>query len=232
MFKGKWRSAGLISGVLILLISGSLSASQEDRAEGVGIYLEERSVEIRLKLLEKPSQEENKQPERVLDVLGVKEADVVADVGAGSGLFTFHLAPRVGPGGRVYAVEIEEKFIDLIRSKAEQRQIDNITLIKSSDADPNLPHSSCDKIVMAGVYYYLADPAAFMGAVRAALKPGGSLALIDLDEAKLPEKMKSKKKKIRKTDEIIEEMKRAGFELQEAHDFLPRRFLLVFTPAK
>lgn len=223
--------------ILLLLVSNDISVYAQ---EGMGTSKrDERRKSIpldKLKIrLEDPKREQMMQPERVIDTIGVKKGESVADVGAGTGFFSFRLATRVGVEGKVYAVEIEDELLTYIRNKVEKSKVSNIIPVKSSDFDPNLPPASCDKILLVNSYAYFSDPVAFMRNIRKALKPGGLVAVIDLDEDKVKEKRKAIKKnlpvkgKLRLASEVVDEMKRAGFVLRETHDFLDSRHFLVFN---
>jgi cyclopropane fatty-acyl-phospholipid synthase-like methyltransferase len=180
--------------------------------------------------LEKPINEQKKQPERVLDVFGVKKGETVADVGAGTGLFSFRAAARVGIEGKVYAVEIEDELLDSIREKIRKDKVTNVIPIKSSDSSPNLLPASCDKIIVAGSYFYFSDTATFMQNMRKALKPGGLIAIIDRDAAKYKVKKRSASPKMSGfTSEVVANMDHAGFVLRDSHDFLEDRFFLIFS---
>ncbi|MBF0501588.1 MAG: class I SAM-dependent methyltransferase [Candidatus Riflebacteria bacterium] len=182
--------------------------------------------------LERPARDEAMQPARVLDVFGVKRGEIVADIGAGTGYFTFRLANKVGPEGKIYAVEIEDELLDYINKKMERNNVANIIPMKSSEPSPNLPPASCDKMMVAGSYYYFPDPVLFMSNARRALKPGGLVAIVDLDRDTYKE-IKYKKfvlaDKLASVNEVVGVMNRAGYTLRESHDFLPGRFFLVFN---
>ena len=226
------RNVARSIGITILLLSGSYSSAHAQD----GIPMREKRREIipleQLKIfLEAPKRIQDMQPERVLDVLGVVQGDTVADVGAGTGFFSFPMAGRVGAGGKVYAVEIEDALLDFIREKIAAQGVANIIPTKSSESSPNLPPGCCDKILVANTYIYFDQPVAFMKNLLPALQPGGRVAIIEVDT----EQADSAKRPLLRTrgrsaGEVIIEMKSAGFVLRESHNFLGSRFFLVFGP--
>ena len=164
------------------------------------------------------------QPDRVIDVFGVKKGENVADVGAGTGYFSFRLASRLGVEGKVYAVEIQDELLDFIRKKMDADKVTNIIPLKASGSDPNLPQACCDKIIVVNTYNFISDRITYLKNMRKALKPGGLVAIIDIDATKV-----KPKKRIPLPSDVIEEMKRAGFVLRESHGFFATRYYLVFS---
>lgn len=219
------QSVGLVTLVLLAGNAMPVDAWQAWTRE------ERRSVKPVEKMqtsLESSKRDIKMQPERVLDVFGVKRGEVVADVGAGTGYFSFRLASRVGAEGKVYATEIEDQLLDFMLRKIEKNSVKNIILLKSAESEANLPPQSCDKILIVGTYYYFPDAVSYMTKLRKALKPGGLVGIIDLDKSKVG-KLRKDRAKLTIPSVVVEEMNRAGFVLRQEHNFLEDRYFLVFS---
>jgi len=118
-------------------------------------------------------------PQRLMDLLGLRDGMQVADVGSGEGYFAFHLAVRVGPSGRVYAVDVDEPAITRLRERAEREAIRQVTPVLSTPADPRLPPASLDVALVVDTYHEFTDHEAMLRGIARALKPGGKLAVVD-----------------------------------------------------
>ncbi len=118
-------------------------------------------------------------PAEVMDKLGIQSGSVVADVGAGTGYFTFHLASRVGPRGKVYAEDVEDRDLKKIKDRAADRGLVHIETILGTTRDPRLPADSLDAILVVNAYHEMREYDAMLSAMFRALKPGGRLAILD-----------------------------------------------------
>ncbi|MCY3845930.1 MAG: methyltransferase domain-containing protein, partial [Acidobacteria bacterium] len=107
--------------------------------------------------------------------------DTVADVGAGNGWLSVEVAQRVGPGGRVFATELSAPRRDAIRAAVAGAGIRNVTVVEAGERETNLSPACCDAIFHRRVYHHLTDRAATNASLYAALRPGGRLAVIELE---------------------------------------------------
>lgn len=107
----------------------------------------------------------------------------IADVGAGTGLYTLLFAEAVGATGAVYAIDIEPRFLKLINQRAEEFGLGNVVSVLGRDDSITLPQQSVEAVFICDTYHYFSDPAAIMATVLASLKPGGALYIVDYDLA-------------------------------------------------
>jgi predicted methyltransferase len=117
-------------------------------------------------------------PGEVMDALGVKSGNRVADIGCGRGYFTFHLAARVGAEGKVYAVDIDQEAIDKVRRRKEREKLEQVEPILGESADPHLPND-LDAVLIVDTYHEFREYDRMTQAVYRSLKPGGRLVIID-----------------------------------------------------
>ncbi len=169
-------------------------------------------------------QEEN--PRKLLAALELKSGQTVADIGCGNGYYTLLMARKVGPQGRVYAVDIQPEMLALLEERAQAAGIDNIVPVLSSPADPKLPDDAIDLILLVDVYHEFAYPEQMLAGMRRALSPDGVVALAEyrLEDPQIPIKLlhKMSKKQIRR------EYESNGFELKRQFDELPWQHLMFF----
>lgn len=118
-------------------------------------------------------------PAEVMDALGVKPGSVVADVGCGDGYFTFHLASRVGPGGKVYAEDVDIKVLGKVSARAFKEGVTQIEAVEGVKDDPGLPDGALDAVLVVDAYHEMEKFDAMLAAIYRALKPGGELGIID-----------------------------------------------------
>ncbi len=142
---------------------------------------EEVILDVWLERLEVGSRELYSARDAVLASVDLAEGDIVADIGAGTGLYSLMFADAVGASGHVYAVDIEPLFLDLINRRAEDLGLYNITAVLGRQNDVSLPVESVDVVFVADTYHYFENREEIMRTVMNALKPGGSLVIVDYD---------------------------------------------------
>jgi len=140
------------------------------------------------KWLERPEREKEEQPKKLLKVLDVKPGMVVADIGAGSGYHSFRFAEKVGPKGKVLAVDIQKEMLALIRKRMKKEKVENIEPVLGKESDPKLPAGGVDLILMVDVYHEFTYPYEMTVALIKALKPGGRLVFVEFrrEDEKVP----------------------------------------------
>lgn len=166
------------------------------------------------------------QPQRVVAALEIHPGDRVADVGSGSGYFTFRLARAVGPGGKVYAVDIDREMNKIVAERAKDESVANVEVIAARPNDPLLPETGVDLILTANTYHHIENRVGYFAALRRYLRPAGRIAIIDFDSRAWFESLWS-----HSTPAAIikEEMARAGYAPQREFNFLERQTFLLFT---
>jgi arsenite methyltransferase len=165
-------------------------------------------------------------PQKVVAALNIGPGDRVADLGSGSGYFTFRLADAVGPGGKVYAVDIDQDMVELIAKRVRQETRSNIEPVLATPNDPLLPKNGVDLIFTSNTYHHIDKRIAYFANLRKYLRPGGRVAVIDFDRRSWFEGLF---RHYTPKEFIKPEMEQAGYSLQEDLDFLDRQSFLIFT---
>ncbi len=132
-----------------------------------------------LSIFEYPDRDQKLEIQRVMTLLNLKPGKNVADIGAGSGWFTVRAARRVAPGGTVFAEDINADAIKYIADRAKKENLANVEEILGVPDDPKLAPASVDAVLMLKVYHEIAAPIPFMKRLRAALRPGARVGIID-----------------------------------------------------
>lgn len=176
--------------------------------------------------LMRPEREQEEEPEKALDLMGIQQGMTVADIGAGAGYFTLRLAQRVGPQGKVYANDIQPGMLALVRRNAARANLTNIETILGTDADPHLPTNSIDLALLVDVYHEFSQPEKMLDGIRAALKNDGRLVLLEYrkEDPSVPIRFEHKMS----IEEVRRELAPAGFLLEKVLHDLPRQHLLIF----
>jgi len=180
-----------------------------------------------LGLLEPPDREAWQKPDQVMDALHIAESTVVADLGAGGGWFTVRLARRVGPHGRVYAVDVQRLMIEAIKRRVQREGYGNVTPVLGAYTDPQLPADArTDAVLIVDAFPEMENPALLLRNVARTLKPQGRVGIIDYREGEGgpgPEPSERVPPSV-----VVAEAASAGLKLIEEYTFLPYQYFLVF----
>jgi ubiquinone/menaquinone biosynthesis C-methylase UbiE len=159
---------------------------------------------------------------KVIRALGISPGQTVADIGAGSGYYTMRLAPVVGQSGTVIAQDIMPRYLEQLKRRVGRAGLTNVRFVRGTSSDPKLPSGSVDAALMIHMYHEIAKPYELLYRLRSSLKPGGQLAIVDLDRA--PEYHGMPKAL------LACEVKAVGYSLVSMTDLNPG-YLAVFKPS-
>ncbi len=174
----------------------------------------------------RPERTESEKPEELLDLLGIKEGDVVADIGAGVGFFSLLAAERVGPTGRVLAVDVQPEMIEGLEMMMERFGHENIVPILGMIDDPKLPADSVDHVLIVIAYHEFSRPVEMMRHVRRAMKQDGQMLIVEYKAETLDSRVAPLHKM--SEAEIMEEIPALGFRLERVIDIIPTQHVFVF----
>lgn len=175
--------------------------------------------------LDRPEREREEQPRKAVEMMALRPTDVVADIGAGSGYFSFRMAGLV-PKGKVLAVDIQPEMLDLIVKAAKEKGVANVEPVLGKEDDPMLPEAGVDVVLMVDAYHEFDHPREMMLAIVKALKPGGRV--IDLEyRAEDPDVQIKPHHKMTEA-QTIKEMEAVGLKHVRTLKDLPQQHFMVF----
>jgi len=185
-----------------------------------------RDAEKWAHVFDDPERDAWQKPHEVIQALALEPGAHIADLGAGTGYFAVRLANML-PKGRIYAVDIEPDMVRYLEARAKREGLRNVVALKGEPDDPRLPEK-VDLILLVDVYHHIEDRAPYFRRLRASLRPGGRIAIVDfrLDSPQGPPRAARVA-----PDVVIAEMKAAGYAVAARHSFLPYQYFLVFAPA-
>jgi len=215
---------------LLNFLPNAGAASGQNPASGAAAAEQRKTSEPYtgdLSVFDSPGRDERLQINHVMDVLEIAAGKSVADIGAGSGWFTVRAARRVGADGLVYAVDINPEAVRYVGERAQKEQLQNVKTILSKADDPLLPAGSVDAVLLLKTYHEVAQPVVLLRNLRAALRPGAKVGVIDRNGDGEDHGVGR--------DVVIREAKEAGFELLKQYDFVKgdkMDYFLVFAAGK
>lgn len=180
--------------------------------------------------LVRPEREQEEQPDKALDEIGITRGMRIADIGAGVGYFTLKMAERTGPTGTVYAVDIQPEMLDRLARRARTAGIENIEMILGQPDNPRLPEGAIDLVLLVDVYHEFSHPQEMIRAIRKALKPDGRLVLLEYrgEDPDIPIYPEHKMT----VEQVRAELEPEGFQLQPPIETLPIQHILILTKSE
>ncbi|MCH9661374.1 MAG: class I SAM-dependent methyltransferase [Bacteroidetes bacterium] len=175
--------------------------------------------------LERPEREREENTFKLLNNMDIEPNDVIADIGSGSGYHVFKMAP-IARNGQVFAVDIQEEMLAVMREKIATNGMTNVSLIQGTENSTNLPENSIDKVLLVDVYHEFSFPVEMLASIKKALKPNGSIFLIEYRGEDLNVPIKKVHKMTEK--QAIKEWEAAGFQFIENISNLPWQHCMVF----
>ena len=181
--------------------------------------------------LEREGREEEQRPAEIFRAMGLKDGDVVADVGCGTGWFARRMARVVAPRGTVYAEDIQPEMLALLKEHVAAEGVKGVVPVLGTETDPKLPAGGLDWILMVDVYHEFQKPAPMLEALRRSLKPTGKVALVEYRlEGTTASHIRAEHRM--SVEQVLAEWEPAGFRLVRQYDFLPVQHLFVFEPSR
>lgn len=216
---------------ILLLFVAHAFAQEQSVKPGINDKFRDPALKVEewTEKFETESREIFHQRNQILASIGLKPGMKVADIGAGTGLFTLPFASAVGAEGKVYAVEIAPKFLTHIRARAQKANVANVEPVLCTDRSVALPENSIDLAFICDVYHHFEFPQASLASLHKALKPGGEIVLIDFK--RIPgESSNFVMGHVRAGQEVFEsEVAAAGFEkVGEVKDVLKENYFVRF----
>jgi 2-polyprenyl-3-methyl-5-hydroxy-6-metoxy-1,4-benzoquinol methylase len=167
--------------------------------------------------------------DEVVAQIGLRPGELVADIGAGTGIFSVPLARAVRPGGRVLSVEVDAGFLPLIGAKARQASLDNITPVLGRFGDPRLPRGDVDVAFMHDVLHHVAERESYIRALASYLKPGGRIVIVDYDMNVPGVPHSNQPEMLLGPDQVAGWMAGAGLRLTREVGMFDDKFFVVYT---
>ena len=176
---------------------------------------------------ESPKRDAWQKPDEVLDALSIAAGQTVCDIGAGPGYFALRAAKRVGLTGRVFAVDVEPKILDVLRARIEQAGARNVTPVLGLADDPLLPNRICDLVLIVDAYHHFPGRPHYLRRLTAAMRRGARLAIVDWHKRQTAIGPEQSHRIAR--EDVLAEAATAGLHLTAEPKLLPNQYFLILT---
>ena len=178
--------------------------------------------------LEGPERDAWQMPDRLVAALGLAPGDVACDVGAGPGYLALRMARAVGPGGVVFAIDVEPRMLEVLGRRAGEAGLDNLRTIQSRGPRGALPPRPCRVILVVNAFHHFPGGAAYLRRLAGRLAPGGRIVNVDFQRRELPVGPPPADKVARR--DFVAQARAAGLEVIRERRFLPYQYFLELAP--
>jgi ubiquinone/menaquinone biosynthesis C-methylase UbiE len=224
--RDKYIISAIVSILLASLLSGSVYSQEHNKEQNPSATQQRFSdIELWIKRFEDPERDKWQRPAEVVKAMDLKPGDVVADIGAGTGYFTRHIAAAVGPSGKAIGLDIEPGMVKYMEEDAKKLNLSNYEARVVKTDNPELGPHSVDVIFLCDTYHHIENRLEYFRNVSPSLKPGGRLVIVDFikdTDFGPPREHKMAK------ESVIEELLKAGYRLIKSHDLLQHQYFLEF----
>lgn len=187
--------------------------------------------------LDSPDRDAREHPRELIEELGIRRGETVADLGTGPGYMLPWLSHAVGSSGKVIAEDIQEDFLDHARAKAKQDGLENVEFILGTTTDPKLPEHAADLVLVLDVYHHFDYPQQMLAGIARGLRPGGRLAIVDYYKRRGAMGGSNPDLPLHHirldADGVVKEVESNGYRLISRREHIPgSQYIAVFTKAE
>jgi ubiquinone/menaquinone biosynthesis C-methylase UbiE len=212
------------------VIAGALALLVLAAQHGEGRYGNPADLESYIKRLADPARDVWQKPDAVVEALELRAGQTACDIGAGPGYFTLRLAAVVGPGGRVYGVDVEPAILGALRDRVEESRLTNVTPVLAVGKDPLLADGLCDLVLIVDTYHHFPERTTYLRRLARSLKSGGRIVNIDYEKKPTPVGPPMEHRISR--DQFVSEAKEAGLRVVAEPALLPYQYFVVLAPVR
>lgn len=226
---GVWRAIGaaLLLGAALAWQAPATAQSPETSHDATAHH-PFTDVEKWTKIFDDPKRDEWQKPRELVEALGLKAGQIVADLGAGTGYLERYLSKAVAPGGIVLAIDTEPEMVRHLGERALKEGTANVVPVLALPQEPFLPAGRADCVLIMDTYHHIDDRIRYFRRLAGTLAPSGRIAIIDFHKRPLPVGPPVEHKLAREF--VLDEMKQAGYSLSDERTFLPYHYFLIFRP--
>jgi len=214
--------------ILLMALPSALHAQDAVKRDDHQMHRLHNDPKAYIGALEDPKRDAYQKPHEVIHALNLKSGEVIADIGAGSGYFTFQLARHVGDKGKVYAVDVSPEMILHINRRIRELKANNVVTLLADPDDPLLPDRSVNRFFFSDSWHHIENQSKYLSLMKRMLKPSGEVVMIDFHKKELPVGPPMQMKIAR--EDLIKQLDGNGYRLTKEHTFLPYQYFLVFAP--